>query len=105
MFYYQPEAPPEIKTSVLHLNARSLKGDLYELEALLYCTESPPFILSSSETWLTEKDDCKCCLVDGYNHFVTYRRKTRGCRVMIQIRSDFIFLKSMEGRRKQCSKN
>ena len=63
------------------------------------------FHLCLSETWLTEKNDCNWCLVDGYNHFVTYRRKTQWMWVMIQKRSGFIFLKTMEDRVKRCSKN
>ena len=74
---------------MLHINVRSLKGHLSELEALVYSLESPPSILCLSETWLTENDDSKCYLIDGYNKFATCNRKSRGSGVMIQIREDF----------------
>ena len=44
---------PEHKVSMLHINVRSLKGHLNELEALVYSLESLPSILFLSEAWLT----------------------------------------------------
>ena len=93
MFSINRSPPPKPKISVLHINVRSLEGHLSELEALVYSLESPPSILCLSETWLTENDDSKCYLIDGYIKFVTCSRKSRGGGVMIQIREDFKLLK------------
>ena len=93
MFSNNRSPPPEPKISVLYINVRSLKGHLSELEALVYSLESPPSVLCLSETWLTENDDSKCYLIDGYDKFVTCNRKSRGGGVIIQIREDFKLLK------------
>ena len=102
MFSINRSPPPEPKISVLHINVRSLKGHLSELEALVYSLESPPSILCLSETWLTENDDSKCYLIDGYNKFVTCNRKSRG-GVMIQIREDFKLLKQTTTSINECT--
>ena len=95
MFSTNRRPPPEPKFSVLHINVRSLKGHLNELEALVYSLESPP-ILCLSETWLTENDDNKCYLIDGYNKFATCNRK------MIQIRKDFKLIKQISTTLEEC---
>ena len=60
--------------SILHLNIRSLKKHLEDLEALVYCLESPPGIICLSETWLNEEDDPCNFLVKGYNNFANKDR-------------------------------
>ena len=51
-----PTANSPIHLSVLHLNIRSLKTHLEELEALVSSFECPPEVICLTETWLTDND-------------------------------------------------
>ena len=63
-----------------------LKSHFRKLEALVLSLESPPEILCLTETWLTDNDDPKMFLVNGYNQFISKNRTTLGGGVMIQVK-------------------
>ena len=69
-----PTANSPIYVSVLHLNIRSLKNHLEELEALVLSFESPPDVICLTETWLTDNDHLPSDTLKGYNQFVTKNR-------------------------------
>ena len=55
--------------SVLLINATSLKKHVEDLEALLYCLESPLSILCITETWLNTQDDSNALLIKGHDQY------------------------------------
>ena len=81
--------------SVMHINVRSIKKNLDNLEALVLGLETPPCVLCLSETWLTENDDPKCFLVHGYNQLMNKTRNSKGGGVMIQVKNDYILMKEI----------
>ena len=62
------------QVTIMHINVRSIKKNLINLETLILGLESPPSVLCLSETWLTENDDPKCYLVHGYNQLIVKTR-------------------------------
>ena len=70
-------APEMFNVFVMHLNVRSLKKNLDKVEALIQGLSSPSSVLCLSETWLSENDDPKCFLLQGYPQYyrVTHRAK------------------------------
>ena len=57
------------------------------MEALVLTAESPPDILCSTETWLTDNDNFESHLLTGYKQYIVKNRTTSHGGVMIQIRS------------------
>ena len=84
------------KVLVIHLNLRSLKKNLDKLEALILGLSSHPSVLCLSETWLSENDDPKCFLLQGYSQYLTKCRPSRGEDVMIQVRNELRIIKETE---------
>ena len=79
---------PKLKSiCVLNVNVRSLKLHLEKLEALVLSLESSPDVLCLTETWLTDNDDPKLFLVNGYTQYIAKNRATLGGGVMIQVKS------------------
>ena len=79
---------PKLKSlCVLNVNVRSLKLHLEKLEALVLSLESSPDVLCLTETWLTDNDDPKLFLVNGYTQYIAKNRTTLGGGVMIQVKS------------------
>ena len=83
MMYYNAFLSPDIlhgnhlkletklkSLSVLNVNNRLFKLHLEKLEALVLSLESPPDILCLTETWLTDNDDPKLFLVNGYSQYI-----------------------------------
>ena len=66
------------QVTIMHINVRSIKKNLDNLEALILGLESPPSVLCLSETWLKENDDPKCYLIQGYNQLIVKTRIPRG---------------------------
>ena len=83
------------QVTIMHINVRSIKNNLDNLEALILGLESPPSVLCLSETWLTENDDPKCYLVHGYNQLIAKTRISRGGGVMIQVKNDCTLIKEI----------
>ena len=74
--------------SVLHLNIRSIRKHINDLEALVYSLESQPDILCLTETWLGAGDDENCFRVPGYNQSLTKHRGGKRGGVMLQVKSN-----------------
>ena len=53
VIFGMPKMQPN-HVSVMHINVRSIKKNLDNLEALVLGLETPPCVLCLSETWLTE---------------------------------------------------
>ena len=79
-----PEKPEKV-LSFLCLNVHSLNKHLEDLEALVYCLESPRFILCLTKTWLTKNDNDQN-RVTGYTEFEASNRSNRSRGAMIQVR-------------------
>ena len=88
-----PTANSPIHLSVLHLNIRSLKRYLEELEALFLSFESPPDIICITETWLTDNDHLPSYTLKGYNQFVTKNKEISYGGVMIQVKENCTILR------------
>ena len=87
---------PNLTISIIHINIRSIKKHLDELEALILSLEYPPDIICLTETWLTDNDKNESWLISGYNQCCTKSRKTLGGGVMIQIRNTCCILNQIE---------
>ena len=74
--------------SVLHLNVRSIRKHINDLEALVYSLESQPDILCLTETLLGAGDDENCFRVPGYNQSVIKYQSSKGGDVMLQVKSN-----------------
>ena len=71
---------------MLNVNVRSLKSHFEKFDALVLSLESPPDRLCLTQTWLTDNDDPKMFLVNGYNQCISKNRTTLGGGVMIQVK-------------------
>ena len=87
---------PNLTISIIHINIRSIKKHLDELEALILSLESPPDIICLTETWLTDNDKNESWLISGYNQCCRKKRKALGGGVMIQIRNTCCILNQIE---------
>ena len=54
------------------------------MEALICSLESPPSVLSITDTWLNTHDDSKVFLIKGYDQYSVRSRELRGGVVIIQ---------------------
>ena len=75
-----------VSISIPHVNVRSLKKHLSDLEALVQSIEFPPNVIYLTETWLTENDDIDSLLVPGYINYAIKDRITLGGGVMIRFK-------------------
>ena len=75
------------EVSILHLNIRSIKNKLQDLEALVYGLDSLPAIICSTETHLENNDESYTFAVPGYNEAQVNHRNRYGGGVMIQVHS------------------
>ena len=93
---------PKSKTSnscsltILHLNVRSLKRHIEDLEALVHSLESPPDFLCLTETWLSKNDDPKSLLVTGYQNVASKVRDSKGGGIMIQLTANCSIQKELD---------
>ena len=94
LFFRTTNIIPSIKKrsntclSVLHLNVRSIRKHINDIEALVYSLESQPDILCLTETWLGAGDDENCFRVPGYNQSLIKNRSGKGGGVMLQVKSN-----------------
>ena len=83
------------QVTIMHINVRSIKKNLDNLEALILGLESPPSVLCLSKTWLTENDDPKCHLFHGYNQLIAKTLISKGGGVIIQVKNDNTLMKEI----------
>ena len=78
---------------IFHLNVRSLKKHLLDLESLIFSLDKLPHIICLTETWLCDDDEIKQYLLPGFRSHIQKSRTSRGVGVMIQTTSSCKILK------------
>ena len=82
--------------SVLHLNIRSIRNKLLELESFIYGLESLPKVICLTETHLDDNDDTSNFLLPGYSKIEVKNRNKYGGGVMIQVHESATINKTLQ---------
>ena len=84
------------EVSILHLNIRSIRNKLQDLEALVYGLDSLPAIICLTETHLENDDESHTFAVPGHNEVEANHRNRYGGGVTIQVHSRATSIKTFE---------
>ena len=82
--------------SILHLNIRSIRNKLLELESFIYGLESPPKVICLTETHLDDDDDTSNFRLPGYSNIEVKNRNKYGGGVMIQVHESATINKTLQ---------
>ena len=82
--------------SILHLNIRSIRNKLLELESFIYGLESLPKVICLTETHLDDDDDTSNFRLPGHSNIEVKNRNKYGGGVMIQVHESATIHKTLQ---------
>ena len=91
-----------LEVNILHLNTRSMKKHHVGLPTLVCSLESPPAVISLSETWFTSDKNVLSFSIPWYYEFFSRCRMGRGCGVTIEVREVLVVVQMLQSELDEC---